>query len=150
MKISILMRAAEILLPFLTKRIEDDDLESKVRSHEVFYYLRLMDSYKLCQLDCKHRRIIKAIIRNHTPAFLHTLEEKKSIILSKRYWEIFLKERQEVIPKDVIGCEFYHLEKGIFSALRDEIYKDKYELLYHVFSLYLLYLKSLMDYYVTS
>ena len=53
-----------------------------------------------------------------------------------------MRSRQKLIPIDeIIEEEFFHLEKIIFQSLKDEVFDEKYEFIYFIFSLYLLYLK---------
>ena len=87
------------------------------------------------------------MVEDYVPAFEAILEENKSCLFDREYWERFMKGRQRMIPIQTsrTGEEFFHLEKVIFQSIRDDIYRDKYLFLYHIFTIYLLFLKTLVD-----
>lgn len=57
-----------------------------------------------------------------------------------------MRDRQKLIPVEkIVEEEFLHLEKLIFQCIKDEVFKDKYEFIYFTLTLYLLYLKIVVD-----
>jgi len=86
------------------------------------------------------------IVEDYTPAFQSAIDENIEVLFSQKYWETFMKARQRFIPKDkIVEEEFFHLEKLIFQSLKDEVFENKYEFIYFVLTLYLLYLKIIVD-----
>ena len=94
----------------------------------------------------KIQKIFRKIAENYAFAFRYLLEEPTKIVLSYKYWEIFMRDRQKLIPVEkIVEEEFLHLEKLIFQSIKDEVFKDKYEFIYFILTLYLLYLKIVVD-----
>lgn len=136
----------ELVIPFFMNRKKNSDKVEVVRNHEIFHYFHLIQRQKIYCMDSKTQRTFGRIIRDYIPAFRSLLGEPKRVVLSHEYWEDFMRSRQKLIPMDeVIEEEFFHLEKLIFQSLKDEVFEDKYEFIYFIFSLYLLYLKIIVD-----
>lgn len=141
-----IIRVVETVLPFLTNIRRNKEKINVVRNHEIFHYFHLIQRQKTYSMDTVTQKIFCRIVGDYIPAFRSLLGESTQVILSYEYWEEFMKARQKLIPVDrIIEEEFFHLEKLIFQSLKDEIYEDKYEFLYFILSIYLLYLKIIVD-----
>ncbi len=117
-----------------------------VRNHELFHYFHLIQRQKIYSMDLQTQKIFSRIVGDYISAFRSLLGESTKVILSHEYWEEFMKARQKLIPVDkTIEEEFFHLEKLIFQSLKDEVFQEKSEFLYFFFSLYLLYLKMIVN-----
>ena len=117
-----------------------------VRNHELFHYFYLIQRQKIYSMDMKTQKVFRKIVGDYIPAFKSLLGEPTRVILSHEYWEEFMKARQKLIPVDeTIEEEFFYLEKWIFQSLKDEVFQDKYEFIYFILTLYLLYLKIIVD-----
>ena len=117
-----------------------------VRNHELFHYFHLIQRQKIYCMDPKTQKVFVRIVGDYIPAFRSLLGEPARVVLSHEYWEEFMKARQKLIPVDeIIEEEFFHLEKLIFQSLKDEVFEDKYEFIYFILTLYLLYLKIIVD-----
>lgn len=139
-------KVAEFFLPFLLNIRRNKTKEEKIRNHEIFYYFNLIKRQKLCWLDSERKDIFCEIVEDYTPAFQSVIDENLEILLSQKYWGTFMKARQRMIPKEkFVEEEFFHLEKLIFQSLKDEVFEDKYEFLYFIFTIYLLYLKMIVN-----
>lgn len=139
-------RIAEFLLPFLLSARKNKTKEEKVRNHEIFHYFNLIKRQKLCWMNVPARDLFCEIVEDYTPAFQSAIDESAEVLFSQKYWETFMKARQRFLPRDkTIEEEFFHLEKLIFQSLKDEVFEDKYEFIYFVLTLYLLYLKIIVD-----
>ncbi|MGB6127640.1 MAG: hypothetical protein WBG30_02725 [Psychrilyobacter sp.] len=137
---------AEIVLPFLRNIRKEKEKVEVVKNHELFHYFNLVQRQKIYCMDQNNQKIFGRIMRDYVPAFRSLLGESKQVVLSHEYWEEFMKSRQKLIPMDkAIEEEFFHLEKIIFQCLKDEVFQEKYEFIYFVFSLYLFYLKIVVD-----
>ena len=142
-----IIRTTELLLPLVARFRRKRRLRDMVGNHELFHYLRLIEAQKLPLMSRKKRTIYKQMVEDYVPAFESVLEESRRNLFDREYWERFMKGRQRMIPiqGSQTGEEFFHLEKVIFQSIRDDIYRDKYLFLYHIFSMYLLFLKTLID-----
>lgn len=147
MGITEIMRAAEFALTLLTGIRRNRYRKDMVENHELFHYLRLIEVQKIPAMPPPSRETYRKIVEDYIPAFESTLDEPTKILTESPYWERFMRARQKVVPTETsrVGEEFFHLEKVIFQSIRDNIYGDKYDLLYHVFTIYLLFLKTLID-----
>lgn len=149
MGLTEIVRVAEIFLPFFTGIKNRRGQRETVENHEIFHYLRLIEAQKIPEMPSAMRDTYSRIVEDYIPAFEGVLDEPRKNIIGNLYWERFMKARQRVIPthRSRAGEEFFHLEKVVFQSIRDDIYRDKYDLLYHIFTLYLLFLKTLIDSY---
>lgn len=136
------LEAMEITIPFFLDKKKNKNKIEVVRNHEIFHYFHLIQRQKIYCMDQNNQKIFGRIMRDYIPAFRSLLGESKEVVLSHEYWENFMRSRQKLIPIDeMIEEEFFHLEKIIFQSLKDEVFDNKYEFIYFIFSLYLLYLK---------
>ncbi len=147
MGVTEVVRAAEFALPLLTGIRRRRYRREVVENHEIFHYLRLIEVQKIPAMSYPAGKVCRRIVVDWLPAFEAALEESENILTESPYWERFMRSRQRVVPTHTsrVGGEFFHLEKLIFQSIRDDIYGDKYELLYHIFTLCLLFLKTLID-----
>jgi hypothetical protein len=141
-----IVRIVETALPFLMNIRKNREKTDVVRNHELFHYFHVIQSQKIYSMDPETQKIFFKIAEDYISAFRSLLEEPTRVVLSYEYWEEFLKARQKLIPVDrTIEEEFFHLEKLIFQSIKDEVFKDKYEFIYFILTLYLLYLKIIVD-----
>ncbi len=141
-----IVRIVETALPFLINIRKNKEKVEIVRNHELFHYLYLIENQKIHSMDIENKKIFRKIAENYAFAFRYLLEEPTKIVLSYKYWEIFMRDRQKLIPVEkIVEEEFLHLEKLIFQSIKDEVFKDKYEFIYFTLTLYLLYLKIVVD-----
>lgn len=147
MGVTEVVRAAEFALPLLTGIRRKRYQREAVENHELFHYLRLIEVQKIHSLPPPMKEVFEKIVEDFRPAFEGVLEEPGSLLVESPYWERFMRNRQKVIPTytSSLGDEFFHLEKLVFQSIKSGIYRDKYLLLYHIFTLYLLFLKILVD-----
>ncbi|MGB6127131.1 MAG: hypothetical protein WBG30_00120 [Psychrilyobacter sp.] len=139
-------RIAEFILPFLLSSRKNKTKEERVRNHEIFHYFNLIKRQKLCGMNIPTKGVFCEIVEDYTPAFQSAIDENLEVLFSQKYWETFMKARQRFIPKNkIVEEEFFHLEKLIFQSLKDEVFENKYEFIYFVLTLYLLYLKIIVD-----
>ena len=136
MGVTEVVRAAEFALPLLTGIRRRRYRREVVENHEIFHYLRLIEVQKIPAMPYAAGEVCRRIV-----------VEPENILTESPYWERFMRARQRVVPTHTsrVGGEFFHLEKLIFQSIRDDIYGDKYELLYHIFTLCLLFLKTFID-----
>jgi len=137
-----IVRIVETALPFLMNMRRSKEKIDVVRNHELFHYFHLIQRQKIYCMDLRTQKVFVRIVGDYIPAFRSLLGEPARVVLSHEYWEEFMKARQKLIPVDkIIEEEFFHLEKLIFQSLKDEVFEGKYEFI----TLYLLYLKIIVD-----
>lgn len=141
-----IVRIVETALPFLISIKRNKGKVETVRNHELFHYFHLIQSQKIHSMDSETQKIFKKIAEDYTPAFRSLLDESPRVVLRYDYWEEFMRARQKLIPVErFIEDEFLHLEKLIFQSIKDEIFRDKDEFIYFILTLYLFYLKIIVD-----
>lgn len=147
MKISSLLRGAEVLLPLLSTLRRRGKRRMIVENHELFHYLRLIETQKSSDMPDSERRDYREMVGDYLPAFESTLDEHVDTLRRREYWERFMQGRLRMVPVSASQAaeEFFHVEKVIFQCIRDDIYQEKDLFLYHIFTIYLLFLKNLVD-----
>lgn len=141
-----IVRIVETALPFLINIRKNKVRGEIVRNHELFHYFHLIQSQKIHSMDTKTQKIFRKIAEDYRSAFRSLLNESSRVVLRYEYWEEFMRDRQKLIPMEkIIEDEFLHLEKLIFQSIKDEIFKDKDEFIYFILTLYLFYLKIIVD-----